>query len=136
MERRGFTFTETLIVGVVFAIVLLGGTWLLSMERARARDAMRLADMTRVANAFSLIYAQSASYEAAAAGCQKIAQPVSACTLATDVPGLAEIDDPGRFEYIVTRVPDREDFGIRFRLERSYGTLAAGYHTLSKNGIR
>ena len=136
MRRPGFTFTETLIVGALFAVTLVGSTLLLSTERARVRDAIRLADMSRVVIAFALIYAQSASYASAAQGCTAVGQPVSACTLVTSVPGLPEIDDPGKYSYTITHLPDREDYGVRFRLERQYGTLPAGYHTLSKNGIR
>lgn len=136
MQRRGFTLTETLITGALFGILLVVATMLLSMERARTRDAQRLGDMTRIASGFALLYAQKASYVDAANGCSKVGDNAATCTLNQVVPGLSDIKDPGRFSYTVSKVPDREDFGIRFRLERRYGSFAAGVHTLTKNGIQ
>lgn len=136
MHKRGFTLTETLIVGALFGIVIIVGTLLLSMERARTRDAQRLADMTRLASGFALLYAEKASYADAATGCAKIGVAANTCTLTDVLPGLDGLKDPGRFDYTVSKVPDRDNFGIRFRLERRYGTLAAGAHTLTKNGIQ
>lgn len=135
-SRLGFTLTETLIVGALFGLLAIISTFLLSAERARTRDAKRIADMTRLASGFAALYTKNASYADAAAGCPKVGLSAARCRLTDVVSGLDAIRDPGRFSYTVSRVPDQEDFGIRFRLERRYGTLAAGVHTLSKNGIR
>ncbi|MBI2984291.1 MAG: hypothetical protein HYY50_01570 [Candidatus Kerfeldbacteria bacterium] len=134
MIRKGFSFAETLIVGSLFALAVLLGTLLLSGERARTRDAKRIADMTRVAGAMAVLYAQQASYASAAQGCAKIGDAASACTFAA-APGWGELQDPGRFSYTVVRVPDGDDFGVRFRLERNYGPLRAGPHVVTKTGI-
>lgn len=136
MQRRGFTLTETLITGALFGVLLIIATMVLSMERARTRDAQRIGDMTRIASGFALLYAQKASYADAAAGCSKVGVAASSCTLGEVLPGLEAVKDPGRFSYTVSKVPDRDDFGIRFRLERRYGSLSAGPHTLTKNGIQ
>lgn len=136
MKRPGFSLTEILITGALFGLVIVISTLLLSMERARTRDVQRLADMTRLSSGFALLFAQKASFADAAAGCPKVGSNASACTLADVLPGLNELKDPGRFSYTVSQVPDREDFGIQFRLERGYGRLTAGPHTLAKNGIR
>ncbi len=135
-HRPGFTFAETLIVGALFGVFVLAASLLLSIERAKTRDAIRIADMTRVAAAFAVLHAQSASYSGAAEGCGAIGDPVTACSFAGDLTGLGTLQDPGKFKYTVSRVPDRDDFGITFHLERSYQSLAAGQHTLTKTGIR
>lgn len=136
MKRKAFTLTETLIIGALFGAVIIAGTLLLSVERARTRDAKRITDMVRLAAGFSLLYSQKASYADAASGCSTVGANPAACSLGDVVSGLGQLHDPGRFAYTVSRVPDRDDFGVAFRLERSYGSLAAGPHVLSKTGIR
>ncbi len=132
----GFTLTETLIVGALFGLFILAGTLILSSERARTRDTKRLADMTRLSAGFALLYGQKASYADAATGCPAVGVDASKCALTEVVTGLDAIKDPGKFSYTVQRVPDRTDFGVAFRLERSYGALKAGAHFLSKAGVR
>jgi len=136
MKQKGFTLTETLIIGAIIALLAAIGVGLLSIERARIRDAKRITDMTHFAAAFAILYAQKASYASAAVGCPQRGSLADTCTLPT-VTGFANnLKDPSKYSYRVTRVPDAEDFGISFRLERSYGTLTAGPHTLSKQGLR
>lgn len=132
----GFTLTETLIVGALFAAFILAGTFLLSIERTRTRDARRIADMTRLASGFALLYAEKASYANAAAGCPTKGADAATCTLRSVVQGLGALKDPGRYHYTVSRVPDQDDFGISFRLERQYGSLLPGPHALTKVGIQ
>lgn len=136
MSRRGFTLTETLIIGALFGLMILVGTLLLGAERARVRDANRIADMTNVASAFGLMFAQKASYADAAAGCSTVGSAVSTCNLNGVVATISEIRDPGRFSYTISRVPDRDDFGVQFRLEKRYGQFLPGSHVLSKTGIQ
>lgn len=135
-QRPGFTLTETLIVGALFGAIVIASTLLLSAERARTRDAKRVADMVRLAAGFSLLYSQKASFADAAVGCSAVNTNPNTCSLGDVVNGLGDIHDPGRFTYTVSRVPDKDDFGITFQLERKYGGLNAGKHVLSKSGIR
>lgn len=136
MKRRGFTLTESLIVGALLGLFIMVGSFILSAERARTRDAKRMADLTRLASGFALLFAEKASYAAAAVGCPKIGSAAANCATIPVISGLDAVKDPGHFSYTISRVPDKNDFGILFRLERSYGNLAAGQHTLSKNGVR
>lgn len=136
MKRSAFTLTETLIIGALFGLFVLGGTLVLSAERARTRDMKRMVDMTRLSAGFALLYAQKASYADAAAGCATIGSKANTCTLTDVMTSLDTISDPGRFAYTVAKVPYKDDFAISFRLERTYGTLKAGQHILSKAGIR
>jgi hypothetical protein len=134
--RPGFTFAETLITSAFFALLILVGTLLLSVERMRTRDAIRIGHMTRVAGSFAQLYAEEASYISAATGCSKIGQRVDTCTFPGNVASVAEVADPGKFSYRVTRVPDGENFAVEFFLERGYGSYAAGKHLLTKRGIQ
>lgn len=132
----GFTLTETLIIGSLVGVLIVAGTLLIGAERARTRDAIRIADMTRLSAGFALLYSQRGSYSDAAEGCAKVGVSAAKCTLPSTVNGLSEIADPGKHSYIVTRVPDKDDFNVRFTLERGYNNYAAGAHTLSRSGIR
>jgi type II secretory pathway pseudopilin PulG len=136
MQRRGFSLPETLIIGAIVVLLAVIGTGIISLERARLRDAKRMIDITRIAGSFAVLYAQHGGYEQAATGCTKVGVKASSCTL----PGIAtsgnDLTDPGSFSYTVSRVPDHQDFGITFQLERGYGTLAAGKHVLTKQGVR
>lgn len=136
MQRRAFTLTESLIIGALFGLTILVGTFLLGNERARTRDAERIADMAKLASGFALLYAQDASYAAAGAGCSQVGAPAQNCTLTTQLGDVSAIHDPSRFQYTITRVPDRDDFGLSFQLERGYGQLRAGRHILTKAGIQ
>ena len=136
MKHKGFTLTETLIIGALFGLFVLAGTLILSAERARTRDAKRIADMTRLSAGLALMYGQQATYADAAAGCPTVGSDATKCTLTEVMTGLESVKDPARFAYTISRVPDRDDFGIKFRLERSYGTLKAGDHVLTKAGVR
>lgn len=136
MQRRGFSLPESLIIGAIAVLLAVVGTGLLSLERARLRDAKRITDITRFAGAFAILYAQHGGYEQAATGCAKIGTNPATCTL----PGVSStseaMQDPGKFSYTISRVPDHQDFAITFQLERNYGTLTAGKHVLSRQGVR
>lgn len=132
----GFTLAETLIIGALFGLFTLAGTLLLSAERARTRDMKRIADMTRLSAGFALLYGQKASYADAAAGCPTVDSDAAACTLSGVLSVGDSLQDPGKFSYTVKQVPDRANYAISFHLERSYGTLKAGEHFLTKAGIQ
>lgn len=135
-QKPGFTLTEFLIIGAIIALLAVGGTLLLGMERARARDAKRIADITNYAAGFAVLYAQQASYADAAAKCPTRNMVATSCGLPALTTLENNLKDPGRYSYRVSRVPDAENFGLTFHLERAYGGLTAGDHTLSKDGIK
>jgi len=118
--------------------VIIGGAFLmLNNEKAKTRDAKRLSDISRLQAAFQLLYNETASYQQASqGGCDQVGVLVSTCNLANYIPTIAQVKDPGRYSYRVTRVPSQEGFEITFNLEKSYGSLVAGKHTLSQSGIK
>lgn len=125
-----------LLAGLGLAVIIAIFTLFLLNERARTRDAERITDVTRLAAGFALLYNQKASFLDAAVGCPTVGSLASACTLQNIIPGIGDIKDPGSFSYIVSKVPDRDDFAIQFRLEKKYGTLLPGFHLLTRAGIQ
>lgn len=132
----GLSFLATLINVAVLALIAAAGILLLFSERAQTRDALRLADMAKVRLGFELLYFEKNSFIEAASGCKEVGALVSTCTLATYVPDIAQIRDPGKFHYTISVVPDSDDYGVQFTLERRRGNLAAGTHTLTHAGVR
>ncbi|MFC1687581.1 hypothetical protein ACFL0L_03305 [Patescibacteria group bacterium] len=135
-SSKGFTIIQLIIWAVVVSVVVGGFFYLLNSERSKTRDAKRMSDMTRVQAAFELLYSTTASYSAAAEGCYEEETLVSTCALSTQLPDISIIRDPGNFLYTVTKVPDDEGYEVTFELERSYGNLQAGVHTVTQSGIR
>lgn len=135
-SNRGFTLVESLIVILLVFAVIAVGIAQLNNERAQVRDARRIADMVRVAAAFDVLRAETNSYAAAAVGCGQTGVLVSTCTLQTYVSDISTITDPGKHNYTVTGVPDTDSYEVTFALERSYGSLTAGIHTVSELGIQ
>lgn len=135
-SSKGFTIIQLIIWAVVISVVVGGFFYLLNSERSKTRDAKRMSDMTRVQAAFELLYSTTASYSAAAEGCNTEGAIVSMCGLSGQLPDITIIRDPGKYQYAVTKVPDDEGYTITFQLERSYGNLQAGAHTVTQSGIR
>ncbi len=133
---RGIGLISTLLAFTGLVVFLAAVGLLLSQERARVRDSRRIADMVRVQFAFETLFREKASYADAAAGCSQVGSPVASCELAQYLPMITTFKDPGRFSYRVAKVPDDTDYQIGFRLERGYDNLAAGQHTVSRDGIK
>lgn len=132
----GFTLIPLLVTILIASVVVGGFFYLLNAEHAKTRDAKRLADMSRVQAAFELLYAQQASYVSASSGCDTIGDPVSDCALQDILPGIGTFTDPGSAAYIVSYIPDDQKYEVTFELERSYGDLTAGLHTISPEGLQ
>lgn len=136
-NQRGISILAVLIIIITACLVIGGGFLLINQEKARTRDAKRMSDMTRVQAAFELMFNQTASYAMAATdGCSQTGMPVSSCALGTFLPSIGQFKDPGKYAYIVTAVPTELTYQVTFTLEKDYGTLKAGKHTLSPDGIK
>ncbi|MFA5135073.1 MAG: hypothetical protein WC505_04815 [Patescibacteria group bacterium] len=135
-NRAGVSILIILIFVVIFGLLIGGGFLLINSEKAKTRDAKRLSDMTRIQAAFEFLYNDTASYEGAAlGGCGQPGMLVSQCNLTQYLPTLAEFIDPGTYSYTVQKAPDSEGYAVSFMLEKNYGSLRAGPHTLSPEGI-
>ncbi len=124
---------DIVIAVLVFFFLLGTAAWSYGQENKMARDATRLADIRQIQAAFELIYRDNKSYQSAA--CQKD-DLVSLCQLAEHLPQIAQIGDPGKSHYLVNETPGETGYSISFSLEKSYGELSAGLHTLSEDGIK
>jgi len=136
-NNQGISLLKLLIFVAIFGLFIGGGFVLLNNERAKTRDAQRLADMARVQAAFEFLFNDNASYSPAAInGCDSTGQLVSQCNLAQYLPQIAQIKDPGRFTYTISQVPSDQGFGITFSLEKGYQSIKAGQHILTHSGIK
>lgn len=136
MNNKGFSLKELIIFTALLLVVIVLGVALLNGERARVRDAKRIADLTQVQYGFEILFNERNSYAEAAQGCSEAGVLVSACSLSEFLPNIAKIKDPGKYSYTVTKVPDEENFEVTFYLEKGYDSLSSGKHTLSAVGIR
>ena len=136
-NQQGVALLTILILVIAFGLLIGGGFMLLNNEKAKARDAKRLSDITRIQAAFEFLYNDTASYEAAAQnGCSQPGMLVSQCNLSAYLPNIKQFRDPGKYKYIVSQVPTEESYEITFTLEKDYDSLRAGRHTLSPQGIQ
>lgn len=99
------------------------------------RDLERLALMREAQGLFSGIYLAAGSYQPGAAGCGDKGDLLSDCALSGEGAG-ERFRDPGKFAFTVETVPNDETYAIAFTLERAHGTLAAGQHVLTPDGIK
>ena len=134
--QRGLSLAGLLIIlGLIIGLIAVGAL-LLGRERARVRDAVRIADMTQFSAAMRLLYSEEGSYAAAAQGCSSLGALMHTCTVKPLLNSIAQSKDPGRTTYAVGDVPDADSYGIVFTLEQGYGTYTAGRHVLTQDGIR
>ena len=136
-NQKGLSLVVILILVIIFGLIIGGGFVLLNQEKAKARDAKRLSDITRVQAAFEFLYHDTANYALAAQnGCDKAGMLVSQCNLKQYLPSIAQFRDPGGYSYAISGVPSEEGYEVTFNLEKSYYNLKAGKHTLTHNGIK
>lgn len=136
MEKpQGMSIIQILVIVLVLFGVGAGVVFFLNQERAKTRDAVRMADMARLSAAFFELYATEGSYSSAATGCSAVGAPVSTCSLGRFLPDIATFKDPKGSAYVVAGVPGAASYVITFSLEKSYGVFAAGPHSLTPAGI-
>lgn len=136
-HQQGAALVQIVIIIIVFCLLVGGGFFLINNEKAKTRDARRLSDMARIQAAFEFLYNDTASYQGAAHdGCDATGALVSQCSLKTYLPSIASFKDPGKYRYFMSTVPSDESYAVSFTLEKSYGTLRAGTHVLTPQGIQ
>lgn len=135
-DQKGFSLKELIIFASLLLVVIIFGVLLLNQERARTRDAKRIADITQVRFGFEVLFNETNSYSDAAKGCSQAGNLVSTCNLSAYLSNISQIKDPGNFRYLVAKVPGEKDFEVTFTLEKGYGSIGKGKHTLSAEGIK
>lgn len=137
MKPKGLSMISIVVTSLVFLAVVSYGVRVIGQERAKARDAQRVADMARLQVGFLLLYNRTSSFTAAAvSGCDAVKKPVRTCNLTQDLPSIASFRDPRGGDYLVTKVPDATTYQISFTLEQGTTGLAKGSHFLTPEGIR
>jgi len=135
MNQKGLSLKELIIFTALLLVIIVLGVLLLRSERARVRDAKRMADMNRLRYGFEILFNEENSYAPAAKGCSQEGSLASSCDLSQYLSSIVSIKDPGKYSYRIVTVPNEEDFAISFTLEKGYGNLAAGKHILDSTGI-
>jgi len=134
---RGLSMVNVVLISLVFLAVIFFGLRVIGSERAKARDAQRVADMARLQVAFLLLYNRTSSYAGAAEnGCNQVHAPARTCNLKEEFSSIATLRDPRGGDYLVTKVPDASGYEVSFSLEQGATGLAAGKHILTPAGIQ
>ena len=124
---------EILVGGIILALAVM----LVRSNDAKMRDAKRLSDMSRSQIAFQMLFLETNSYkEAAVNGCSAAGSVISQCNLKKYFPAISRLRDPGKYQYLVSKVPDDRGYAITFILEKDHRDFKKGRHTLSEKGIR
>lgn len=118
MNNKGLNLKELIIFTALLLLIIVLGILLLRSERARVRDAKRVADMTRLRYGFEILFNEENSYAPAAEGCEQENSLASKCNLSQYLPNISSIKDPGKYSYQVKSVPDKENYVISFSLEK------------------
>ena len=134
-DTRGASPAEILLALLIVAAVSFIAVVLVRSERARTRDAIRIADMSQIGAALRAIAAVEGSYRSAGATCA-VGESVGGCSFGTFLPNATTLADPLGTPYTVQRVPDATGFAVAFTLERGFGSYAKGAHLLTEAGIR
>ncbi|MDD5567388.1 MAG: hypothetical protein PHH01_04305 [Patescibacteria group bacterium] len=129
---RARIFVPILLIVAVFAL----WQYAIAHEKARSRDLRRISDALTIQTAFEKMYLHDRGYTAAAEdGCEEIGQPVQQCNLHDYYREIDELRDPGKYGYVISKVPNRDGYEVTFQLEISHHDLKKGQHTISQEGI-
>lgn len=132
---RGASPAEILLALLVLGGVVFLGVMQLRIERARTRDALRVADMSQLASAFRALASVEGSYQTAGTTCAA-GESVAKCTLAAYLPSIARLADPLGASYLVQKQPGPDGYAVGFTLEQGVPGFARGAHLLSEKGIQ
>jgi hypothetical protein len=125
------------VCGIVIIVVMILWFWRIGIEQSRARDIQRMSDAMVIQTAFEKMFQHDRSYaNAAVKGCDQVGMSIRRCGLREYYKNINQIFDPGKFDYVVTKVPDKTTYEVTFTLERDYEGLTRGDHTITPEGIK
>ncbi|TAL20383.1 prepilin-type N-terminal cleavage/methylation domain-containing protein [Patescibacteria group bacterium] len=147
-KTKGFTLIELLVVIAIIGLLSTLAIIALNSARVKSRDAKRVSDIKQIQTALELYYADSSEYpiEALAVNlgntgqlklCDKASSGgwADACTTTTYM-GQVPKDPTAAQNYAYTAASPGSTYSITFTLEGVVGSLAAGAHTATPNGIQ
>jgi len=133
----GISMVSIVLISLAFLAVIFFSLRIIGAERAKTRDAQRVADMARLQVGFMTLFNRTASYaQAALNGCDTVGKPVRSCNLTQDFPTIKNFKDPKGTDYLVSKVPDASGYEISFTLEKGTTGLVKGKHVLTQAGIK
>ena len=146
LNKKGFTLIELLVVIAIIGLLSTLAVVALNTARTKSRDAKRISDVKQIQTALELYYADKGNYPTLVApgaalgagnytvlcstGWSGAACGGGATTYMGQVP-----KDPGSTSYTYVSA-DGTTYSIAFTLESGTGSLAAGAHTATPNGIQ
>ncbi|MDP3964764.1 MAG: hypothetical protein Q8Q20_03885 [bacterium] len=134
---EGFQTTRIIAGVAIILAVSLWWWWAIGQEQAQTRDIQRTHDALIIQTAFEQLFQHDRSYLGAAeGGCEEIGVSVRRCRLRDYFRDINQLADPGKYDYIMSVVPTKTEYEVTFQLERGYGDLKAGQHTISPEGIQ
>lgn len=146
-QKKGFTLIELLVVIAIIGLLSTLAVVALNSARQKSRDAKRLSDIKQIQTALELYYSDSNAYPAAPAGALgENANALAlcsnggwkaACVANTDTTYMGQVPaDPNTATTHYTYALSGTDYAVTFTLEGKTGSLAAGAHTATPNGIQ
>lgn len=148
LNKKGFTLIELLVVIAIIGLLSTLAVVALNTARTKSRDAKRISDVKQIQTALELYYADKGNYPTQADGAELgVGSYTVLCSTgwsggvcvvgATTYMGQVPKDptSSGVNKYTFTS-PDGSTYSITFNLESGTGSLAAGAHTASPNGIQ
>ena len=156
MKAKAFTLIELLITVTIIGLLSAIGTVSYSYVRAKARDAKRVADIRTIRNAIETYFEQNGKYPVSPQDGLVLgdvnAKEISDAGITPDglQSGLLYLQDvpfnilPGGAPYLYHSKykdgswcgKDCPDYEVAFQLETPTGTLSAGPHLLTSEGIQ
>jgi len=144
LNKKGFTLIELLVVIAIIGLLSTLAVVALNTARMKSRDAKRVSDIKQVQTALELYYADTTAYPAAPTSNLGNGDALALCTGgfkaacgATDTVYMGQVPrDPGTTVYAYTQTGSGTGYSIAFTLEGTVGSLAAGAHTGTANGIQ
>ena len=145
-QQKGFTLIELLVVIAIIGLLSTLAVVALNSARQKSRDAKRLSDVKQMQTALELYYSDNNAYPTAPAGALgENPSALALCTAGwTAAPCAANTTtymgqvpaDPNTATTHYTYALSGTDYAVAFTLEGKTGSLAAGAHAATPNGIQ
>lgn len=134
----GASVLELVIVVALVFLIVTTFQIVLSQHNERLRDLERLVIIRQAETSFARLFLTTGGYQSAAegGGCKETGSLLEQCNFSLLERSAAMFKDPGDKKFEITVPPNTTMYEVTFSLELSHGSLPAGQHTLTPQGIR